>query len=257
MAYVNPSLTASGTTFAEFQAGGLSGHLELLITANSAANASPTTAATWTATGGSASGGALAAGTYYGVITETDGFGETLPSLQQTQITVAAGNQPLLTFPTLKTGNVARNVYLGAVNGATGGPYYLYATGITAATFELAIAAPANSYAVQPPTANSTSFVFTSASGTVNNMELAFLRSAKDGNLEDVYRFLRQVVADFNQGEPMSFNSTVQKIRQAHTVFAMLSQLCSEIGTLVDANAGTLGITPTGIGSYKPHRTWP
>lgn len=33
MAYTNPVVTASGATFAKLQAGGISGHLELLITA--------------------------------------------------------------------------------------------------------------------------------------------------------------------------------------------------------------------------------
>ena len=73
MSYTAPSVTASGTTFAQFQAGGASGHLELLIAAQ-AATAAPTAAPTLSETG---SGGSLTAATYYAVVTESNGFGET------------------------------------------------------------------------------------------------------------------------------------------------------------------------------------
>ena len=55
------TVVASGTTFAQFQAGGASGHLELLIAAQGATLA-PTVAATLAETG---SGGTLPAATYY------------------------------------------------------------------------------------------------------------------------------------------------------------------------------------------------
>ena len=47
------------------------------------------------------------------------------------------------------------------------------------------------------------------------------------------------------------------KLRHAHAVFAMLDTLCSEMGTLIDANAGTLGTTTNVIGNVKKVRTWP
>jgi hypothetical protein len=247
MAYAAPSITASGASFAQMQAGGPSGHLELLI-GKFAATTDPPTAATWTATGGGSTGGALAAGTYYGVITETNGIGESKPSSEQTQITVAAGNKPRITFQSLQSGNTARNVYLGAVNGLTGGPYFLYATGITAATYDLVNAVPTNSFSVNPPTANSTG---------LTTFKYQLLRACKQGRLQDAYSFLCQVVDDFNTGQPSTFPLVISKLRDAHLAFLTLATLCNEIGTLIDANAGTLGTTATGIGGRKGVRTWP
>src|SRR5579872_402698 len=225
MAYTSPNLTPSGTSFAQFQAGGVSGHLERLIAAQ-AATVAPTAAPTATATGGGSTGGALAAGTYYLVFTETNGIGETTVSPESTQLSVAAGNQPLVTFPTLKTGNTARNLYITAPGGASG-TEVLYATGITAGTYNLAAAGPTNSYAVNPPTANTTGLSYNTSAGLTMNTPLQLLRAAKNGNLEDAFRFLRQVVADFNHGEPTALVGTLTKLRHAHTVFAMLATLCA------------------------------
>jgi len=256
MSYTAPSITASGTSFAQFQAGGASGHLELLIAAQ-AATLAPTVAHTWTAAGGGNSGGLLAAGTYYSVVTESNGFGETTAGPESTQITVVTAHIPQITFQTLKTGNVSRNVYIGAVGGSSGGPYTLYASGITTATYNLSAAAPTNSYAVAPPTINTTGFTYADANGITHKKPLELLRGAKDGNLEDAYRFLRQVIEEFNSGQPMSFMAAIEKLRHAHVVFAALSTLCSEMGTLIDANAGTLGSAATGIGGRKGVRVWP
>jgi hypothetical protein len=256
MSYTAPTVVASGTTFAQFQAGGASGHLEKLITAQ-AATVAPTAAPTATATGGGSSGGALAAGTYYFVHTESNGFGETTASPQGSQLTVAAGNQPQFTFPSLQTGNASRNLYLGALNGSTGGPYYLYASGITTTTYTAAATVPVNSYAMSPPTANTTGFTYTDSNKNVHSKRLELIRSCKDGNLEDAFRYLRQVIYDFNHGNAMSFGGTISRLRDAHAVFAMLSTLCSEMGTLIDANAGTLGTTINQIGNTAGKRTWP
>lgn len=255
MSYQAPAPVASGTTFAQFQSGGASGHLELLITAQ-AATVAPTSGATATAAGGGSTGGLLAAGTYFFVFTESNGFGETTKSPEGSQLTVSPGNQPQFTFPSLKTGNKSRNLYLGAVGGITGGPYTLYASGITTTTFTAAVAVPANSYAVAPPTVNTTGLTSTSA-GVVQNKTLELLRSCRDGNLEDVYRFLRTVIDDFNRGNPSAFPSVMMKLRHAHAVFAMLDTLCSEMGALIDANPGTLGRSIDAIGNTKTKRTWP
>jgi hypothetical protein len=252
MAYSSPSVTASGTTFAQFQAGGLSGQLEKLITA-AAATLAPTVAHTWTAAGGGASGGLLAAGTYYSVVTESNGFGETTAGPESTQITVAATNQPQITFQTLKSGNISRNVYISAVNSASGGPYFLYATGITTATYVLAVAAPTNSWStVKPPTVNSTGLTDT---GTNKTLEL--LRSGERNDLQQAYRFLAEVCTQFNRGSPVAFNGTIAKLRHAHAVFAMLATACAEIGVLIDANPGTFSTVALPIGNRKTVRTWP
>jgi hypothetical protein len=256
MSYTAPTVVASGTTFAQFQAGGASGHLEKLITAQ-AATVAPTSAPTATATGGGASGGLLAAGTYYFVHTESNGFGETTKSPEGSQLTVGATNQPQFTFPSLKSGNASRNLYLGAVNGSSGGPYTLYASGITTTTYTASIAAPANSFAVAPPTINTTAMTYTDANGNGLKKALELLRGAKDGNLETAFEYLAQVVRDFNRGNPTTFSGTVQKLRHAHAVFAMLDTLCSEMGTLIDSNAGTLSSSTNGIGNVTKKRTWP
>ena len=88
MSYATPNVQSSGTTFAQFQAGGASGHLERLITVNAGAESNPTTAATVAANGGGAVGGLLPVGTYAINFTESNGYGETLPSTEVTGISV-------------------------------------------------------------------------------------------------------------------------------------------------------------------------
>ncbi len=256
MAYTAPTIVASGTTLATLQAGGASGHLEALISAQ-AATAAPTVAATASATGGGSSGGLMAAGTYYFVVTETNGIGETTAGPVSAQLTVAAGNIPTVTFQNLKPGNAARNLYFTAVGGASTGPFYLYASGISAGTKNCSIAAPANSYAVKPPASNTTGLTFTNSMSVGECKTLELIRSAKDGNLEDCYRYYSRVIRAFIEGDPVKFSSTIEKLRHAHTAFLMLATMCNEAGTLIDANAGTLGTTFTPIGTPQQDRTWP
>jgi hypothetical protein len=247
MAYTNPTAIASGATWAQLQSNGLSGILELLI-AQLVATLAPTVAATANPTGGGASGGLLAAGTYYFVITESNGIGETTIGPESALLTVGATNIPQITFQALKTNNVSRNVYLSALNSAAGGPYFLYATGIVAATYNLAVAVPANSYAVNPPTSNSTA---------PSSLKLQLIRAAKTGNLQDVYRLANSVVKNFGEGDPLGFPLAIAKLRDAHLVFALLAEACAEAGTLIDANPGTLATVATPIGNRKPVRTFP
>ena len=105
MAYTSPSITPSGTTFAQFQAGGASGILERLIAANFAGTAAPGVP-TISATGGGTTGGNLAAGTYYVKVTESNGLGETTAS-PEVSVTIAAGNIPQVTFAALQAGNTS------------------------------------------------------------------------------------------------------------------------------------------------------
>jgi hypothetical protein len=250
MAYTAPSITTSGASFANLQSNGLSGALELLIAAQAATSA-PTVAATLTASG---SGNTLQANTYYVVVTETNGIGETTASPASSSQVVTSGQKMTVTFQTLKSGNVARNVYIGT---SSGGPFTLYATGIASATFDCTVAIPSNSYAVNPPTMNTTGLTFTDANSKVQNQPLSLIRSAKDGNLEDVYRAAARVINTFLRGDPIAFPGVIQKLRHAHTAIAALDKLLSDIGTLIDANAGTLGTTTTGIGHQIRKRTWP
>ena len=110
---------------------------------------------------------------------------------------------------------------------------------------------------MSPPTVNTTGLTYTDTNGVVHDRRLELLRSVKDGNLELVYQFLRQVVCDFNRGNPMSFGGTISRLRDAHVTFAMLAALCSEMGTLIDANAGTLTNGTNVIGNATRKRTWP
>ena len=249
MAYPVPNIIGSGATWAQLQSSGASGLLELLITAQ-VATVAPTAAPTLASSG---SAGTLAATTYYVVCTETNGVGETTASPVSTGLPITSTLSIVVTFPTLKTGNTARNTYVGT---AVGGPWLLAASGTTTATVTISSLAT-NSYAIQPPTINTTGLTYTDANSNVVDAALSFLRSAKDGNLEDVYRSLRQTIDEFLRGEPMPFNAAIAKLRHAHTCFAGLAKLCSDIGTLVDANAGTLGTTATGIGGRRANRTWP
>jgi hypothetical protein len=256
MSYTAPTPVASGTTFAQLQSSGLSGHLERLITAQGATLA-PTVAATATATGGGSSGGTLAAGTYYFVVTESNGFGETTIGPESAQLTVSAGNKPRITFQALKTGNISRNVYLSALNSAAGGPYFLYASGVTASTLDLLTAVPTNSYSMNPPTVNTTGLTYTDSKGNGVPKTIELIRSAKDGNLEQVYKFAATLLDNWLRGDPATFGSTIGKFRHAHAAIAMLNTMMTEAGTLIDANAGTIGTTSTGIGGRQAVRTWP
>ena len=110
MSYTAPSVAASGISFATWQSDGASGHLEALITANLSATAAPTSAPTLSQTG---SGATLPAATYYVVVTESNGFGETTASPASTGQAITLGQNLVVTFPSLKTGNVSRNTYVG------------------------------------------------------------------------------------------------------------------------------------------------
>jgi hypothetical protein len=370
MSYANPNVLPSGTSFAQFQAGGASGHLELLIRANAAAEPNPTTAATLSATAGGTVGGLLAPGVYYANFTETNGYGETTVSAESGPITVAAqsaptgaptvtvsgtggtltagvyrgkftyvdsnlnassafgettpgtefsftqtsGAQPIITindgglpswasgrnlyltlaggatntevlaftgitgasytittappvsatpaptvntttttipkitaFPSLQPGNLARNIYISPAGGGPGSEV-LYARETTASTFTFNLVPPASNYAAAPPTANTTGY---------NALDYQLIRAAKDGNLEDIYRRLRQIVYDFNHGAPVGHANCLLSLKRVHNAFIVLAQLCSEMGALIEANPGHIKVTQNGIGDATTKRTWP
>ena len=168
-------------------------------------------------------------------------------------MTTSSGNIPRVSFPRLQAGNVARNLYVGTASGQEA----LYATGITTTTYDLVAAQPANSYAVAIPTVNTTGLTYTDANKNTLKKPIELIRSAKNGNLQDVYRYLARVVTDFNEGDPMTFAATTTKVRHAHVAIAVLNQACTEMGMLIDGNPGTLNRRTTGIGGSKTVRTWP
>jgi hypothetical protein len=354
--------------------------------------APPSAAPTLSATGGGSSGGNLPAGVIYVKVTETNGIGETTAS-PEASVTIAAGNIPQITFTTLKTGNTARNAYVGTASGAE----VLYATGVTASTLALSAALPTNSFAVGPPTSNTTGLTsispvptlgsyaapagtptvvvgsanggylptgtykgkityaqygansgeaagettagtefsftqtagatptitfndgngppssnlyrnlyLTAAGGSSNTEVLAFtgitaatftltaapptssvappstntttvlsspiagpmlptvachklqaLRAAKNGRLQDPWNNFAQLLDSFSRGDPMPWSDFIAGVRRLHMVSSVISQMCSEIGTLADANPGHLNPSTTGIGVAKTVRVWP
>jgi hypothetical protein len=253
MAAVTPSIASSGLTWAQWLAKGTVGHLEALITANLAGNAAPTAAPTVSVSG---SGGLLAAGTYYLRITESNGLGETTPSPESSQFTLTAGQEPVVTFPTLQSGNTARNVYVTPAGGASLSEV-LYATGITAGTYSLTIAAPTGFYAMSPPTVNTTGLDWVDTSGVTNNRRLSLIRALKQGRFQDAWAAWHQCCTTFAQGEPISFGGVVSKLRDVQWVWVLLAQLATETQAFVDANPGHPAVITLGNGGAQTRRTWP
>jgi len=257
VAYTSPSITPSGTTWAQYKAGGLVAILINLIAANKAATAAPT-AATVSATGGGSTGGLLAAGVYRIAVSESDGIGETTATETAGTFTVAAGNIPQVTFAALQAGNVSRNVYLSPAGGASGSELR-YATGITAGTFNLAVAAPTNSFAGAPPTVNSTAFSYTNpTTGEVTNAVLSYADFWRQkGALDRIWQDSVKRSSNFAGGEPVTFAAAVTKLRHSHTIWAMIAQAHAEEGALIDANAGTLAPGTNPITVARVRRSWP
>jgi hypothetical protein len=157
-------------------------------------------------------------------------------------------NIPKITaFPALQAGNIARNIYLSPPNGGSGSEV-LYFRESTASTFSFTSAVPGSNYAVAAPTSNTTGY------GVV---DYQLTRAAKDGNLEDVYRRLRQIVSEWNHGAPVPPAQTLASLKRVHNAIAVLAQLCSEIGTLIDANPGHINVVRAGIGDAVYQRSWP
>lgn len=240
--YTAPSIPPSGTTFTELAAAGAGGILEKLLTTMSVATLAPTAAPTLAASG---TGGTLPAANYYVQVTETNGIGETLPSPTSAVQAVTLGEDLVVTFAALQTGNVARNVYVGT---ASTGPFTLAATGITAGSLTISAPLPTNSYAVAPPTVNTTA---------LDTAKISALRAYDKAKLQNVWDNFAEVVTNFNDGHPVAFNSTQDNLRVAHVAFATLAEVCNEIGTLIDANPGTIKTVATPIGGVKTVRQWP
>lgn len=114
--------------------------------------AAPTVTPTVNPTGGGAGGGALQTGTFYLKYTFTNASGETAPSPESLQFTVAAGNQPQVTLPALPAGATGISIYITPPGGNSGSEVIRYATGVNVTTYTMAAAAPK-----LPPTTNSTS----------------------------------------------------------------------------------------------------
>lgn len=102
--------------------------------------ANPTTQATVNPTGGGASGGLLAAGTFQVDYTWYNTWGETTVGTgRSATFTVASTNIPRVTLPAIPTNATGAKIYLSAVNAPTGtAKYYNKITSGT--TYDMAVA---------------------------------------------------------------------------------------------------------------------
>jgi len=234
-------------TFPQLQGLGLGGLIETII-ANQTATVDPDTAPTAAATGGGATGGLLAAGTYYLVFTETNGLGETKISPESSQLTVGATNIPRVTFPALKTNNQARHLYVGAVNGASGGPYKRYASWITSTTHDMTTASPATSDAVAPPSVNGTA---------PDARAIGLLRKAKRGDYQGVVTILHDVMTAFHRGAAVDYQKVFLDLQRAQWALKVIERSCTTLGESWRANPGTISTTIDVNGQARTVRTWP
>jgi hypothetical protein len=248
---VAPVITASGTNWAQYKAGGLLGLMDRMISTN-AAKANPTTTATATATGGGASGGSLPAGTYFIRYSWVDAFGETLAAGVSSQLTVAAGNIPRITIPSLPAGVSFANIYLTPTGGADG-TQYLYATGITTTTFDASYALPVDVPGAGMPQANTTG-----AQGSPEVASAIPSAFTSRANNERFWCGLHELLSVHLRGAPVSRRDYLLTPFWRRGVVTFMSTALAEVVTLVVANQGTLGwSTPgsTGVGYPVLSRT--
>lgn len=256
MSYTSPNIVPSGTPFTQFKGGGATGLLERLITANFLGTSAPGNPIVVSSSSGRPSS-SLAAGRYYVCVTETNGMGETTPS-EPEAVEIEAGESIEVRPRSLQPGNAAWNLYVGT----TPANVTLQQSGIPGTERD---AEPCffggplryDTSAVPPPRANSTGLTTVHpSSGVIDNQKLSGLRACECGDLQHVWDGFERITDAFNRGEPIAFSSITGKIRDAHTVFAMLAQVCREAGELVDANPGHFTNVPTGIGARKTVRQW-
>ncbi len=124
-------------------------------------------------TGGGATGGLLAAGTYYCKWSNVNALGETLPGEESVQFTVAAGNIPQITINSPPT-NCTNRVYLTLANGASGSEVR-YKSGQASGTILLDVAntgtlTPAVANTCNPTTVTLTSLLFSGTKPQSTNL---------------------------------------------------------------------------------------
>ena len=229
-AYQPPKVRATTLGFADLRALGLRDFIEAVIAANAVPTAAPTAAPAATPTGGGATGGLLAPGTYRLRFTESNGLGETTASPFGATLVVAAGNVPRVTFPALKPGNVARNLYIAPASG----PETLHTAGIAATTFDLAAA---SGPVAAPPVANSAAL---SPFQALTVRQIADSRVLQDAALL-LHAYLR--------GEPIADADIRQRLLDHAAALSVVKQALDEVAALIAANPGTLGVRATPFGS--------
>lgn len=240
--YVSPTIVASGTTFAQLQAGGLSAMVDKFIGTNVALSAKA--APTVSATGGGASGGLLAAATYTFRFTEVTGFGEGPVSATSSATVVGATNIPRVTMAALSAGASSRNLYI-----ATGGAEVLYATGITTTTYDcaVAVASAADPAVTAPPTVDTSP-----ATGAQE-----YLGQGRSKQFQRTWDAAARNLHNFLQGDPVNLNEVKLRHAKFAAVLKTLVAAMDEAGVLIAANHGTLTSVTNSAGNRVPRRTFP
>jgi hypothetical protein len=251
MAYTNPSIAASGITFAQALASGFAGHLLKLMAAQ-ANTGNPSAAPAISQTG---SAGTLPAGTYYAVVAETNGIGETAASAVSAGQAISGTQELLITPAAFQAGNVACNIYVGT---SASGPFTLVAEGQPHAAFTLASLPTSTWSTAKAPTTNNTALTAVNAAGvTVNRKYDRLKRIQQAGDANQVVGDLAQLYRNFGAGTPIPYGEARQKLTDAHVVFVHLTTVCAELGALLDANPGHFSSVATGIGGTQTQRQFP
>ena len=95
------------------------------------------------------------------------------------------------------------------------------------------------------------------ANSGLSQFQINEIRGLLAHTIENTNHRAARVVHNFLAGRPVASATVTQQILDYATVFAVLSTALNEIGTLVDANAGTLGTTVSPAGIVTPVRTFP
>lgn len=232
--FTTPTITASGTTWTQYKAGGLAAVLANLITAN-AAKTNPDTQAT---AAGSVAVGTLPAGTYYFSYTFVDAFGETTVGTSESAQFTGTGLAQLctVTLPANPTGCHGKNLYVTPTDGASGSEV-LYASGITGTTFACNVTFPAKQSAVSGvPAANTTG-----AENHTQRINSLAVQGATEGTLKRLSEDLSGYLS--GAGIPR------QEILRRHMAWTGITKLwytaLNEIMTLIVANMPTAVSTST------------
>jgi len=97
------------------------------------------------------------------------------------------------------------------------------------------------------------------ASNSVTGAALIATRAATTGNLQSTYNAAATSLDRWLRGDPMATNAIETALVNAQTAFMVIAEAFTEIGALVDANAGSLHpSTSGGVGTVSSTvRTWP
>ncbi len=157
-------------------------------------------------------------------------------------------NLPVVTFPTIKSGNTARNLYLTAPDGLTG-TEVLYTPGITTSTYTMSKLPDITN----PPALPTVALTALAANGKM----VEFTRMEEKMLTEKIFNRARSVVYDYCRGNPVNQTEALQRFREAHAAIALFAKAFAEIGVLINDNPGSIVNTTTGIGGITKKRVWP